>query len=47
VDFAVGILSAVLTSVTFMGVLWSVAAAWTSGLGGTHFSFPAIWSSRW
>jgi len=31
VDFAVGILSAVLTSVTFMGVLWSVGGSLTIG----------------
>src|SRR5262249_54444081 len=31
VDFAVGILSAALTSVTFMGVLWSVGGSLTVG----------------
>ena len=47
VDFAVGILSAVLTSATFMGVLWSVGGNLTIGFGGTESSSPAIWSSRW
>src|ERR1041385_2167931 len=40
VDFAVGILSAVLTSVTFMGVLWSVGGSLTIGLGGSEFYIP-------
>src|SRR6476659_5123834 len=40
VDFAVGILSAVLTSVTFMGVLWSVGGSLTIGFGGREFYIP-------
>jgi putative ATP-binding cassette transporter len=40
VDFAVGILSAVLTSVTFMGVLWSVGGSLTIGSGGSAFTIP-------
>jgi putative ATP-binding cassette transporter len=40
VDFAVGILSAVLTSVTFMGVLWSVGGSLTIGLGGSTIYIP-------
>src|SRR5215212_8328222 len=40
VDFAVGILSAVLTSVTFMGVLWSVGGSLTISLGGSSFYIP-------
>src|SRR3954470_17255440 len=40
VDFAVGILSAVLTSVTFMGVLWSVGGSLTISLGGSSFYVP-------
>jgi len=40
VDFAVGILSAVLTSVTFMGVLWSVGGSLTISLGGSEFYIP-------
>ena len=40
VDFAVGILSAVLTSVTFMGVLWSVGGNLTIGVGGREFFIP-------
>ena len=34
VDFAVGILSALLTSATFMGVLWTVGGNLTIGFGG-------------
>src|SRR3954471_18706576 len=40
VDFAVGILSAVLTSVTFMGVLWSVGGNLDINIGGTHLFIP-------
>src|SRR3954447_20856372 len=40
VDFAVGILSAVLTSATFMGVLWSVGGNLTIGLGGSQIFIP-------
>src|SRR3954447_25447574 len=40
VDFAVGILSAVLTSVTFMGVLWSVGGSITVGTGNSAFTIP-------
>src|SRR5215216_449270 len=40
VDFAVGILSAVLTSVTFMGVLWTVGGDITVPLGGTSVHIP-------
>src|SRR3954469_14762570 len=40
VDFAVGILSAVLTSATFMGVLWSVGGNLTIGIGGTQVFIP-------
>jgi putative ATP-binding cassette transporter len=40
VDFAVGILSAVLTSVTFMGVLWSVGGNLTIGVSGREFFIP-------
>src|SRR5258708_1181640 len=40
VDFAVGILSAVLTSATFMGVLWSVGGNLTIGLGGRQVFIP-------
>jgi putative ATP-binding cassette transporter len=40
VDFAVGILSAVLTSATFMGVLWSVGGNLTIGLGGHQVFIP-------
>src|SRR5882724_9608017 len=40
VDFAVGILSAVLTSVTFTGVLWSVGGGLGISLGGSDFYIP-------
>src|SRR3954449_1311962 len=40
VDFAVGILSAVLTSVTFMGVLWLVGGSLTISLVGSSFYIP-------
>jgi vitamin B12/bleomycin/antimicrobial peptide transport system ATP-binding/permease protein len=40
VDFAVGILSAVLTSVTFMGVLWSVGGSLTVPFGGSDVTIP-------
>src|SRR5437660_8830425 len=40
VDFAVGILSAVLTSVTFMGVLWSVGGNLTISTEGTQIFIP-------
>jgi putative ATP-binding cassette transporter len=40
VDFAVGILSAVLTSATFMGVLWSVGGSLSIGYEGTQIFIP-------
>jgi putative ATP-binding cassette transporter len=40
VDFAVGILSAVLTSATFMGVLWSVGGNLNIEIGGAAFFIP-------
>jgi vitamin B12/bleomycin/antimicrobial peptide transport system ATP-binding/permease protein len=40
VDFAVGILSAALTSATFMGVLWSVGGNLTINIGGTEYFIP-------
>ena len=40
VDFAVGILSALLTSATFMGVLWTVGGNLTIGFGGREFFIP-------
>jgi vitamin B12/bleomycin/antimicrobial peptide transport system ATP-binding/permease protein len=40
VDFAVGILSAVLTSATFMGVLWTVGGNLTIGWGGAQIFIP-------
>src|SRR5581483_10418767 len=40
VDFAVGILSAVLTSATFMGVLWSVGGNLTVAVAGSRIFVP-------
>src|ERR1051325_510522 len=40
VDFAVGILSALLTSVTFMGVLWSVGGNLNINFGGSSWFIP-------
>src|SRR5436305_4748861 len=40
VDFAVGILSAALTSVTFMGILWSVPGSLTVPFGGSNITIP-------
>src|ERR1043166_5370018 len=40
VDFAVGILSAVLTSATFMGVLWQIGGNLTIGWGGSQIFIP-------
>jgi putative ATP-binding cassette transporter len=40
VDFAVGILSAALTSVTFMGVLWTVGGNLNISLGGSAIFIP-------
>jgi putative ATP-binding cassette transporter len=40
VDFAVGILSAALTSATFMGVLWSVGGNLNITVGGTALFIP-------
>ena len=40
VDFAVGILSAVLTSATFMGVLWEVGGNLTIGFEGSQIFIP-------
>jgi vitamin B12/bleomycin/antimicrobial peptide transport system ATP-binding/permease protein len=40
VDFAVGILSAMLTSATFMGVLWSVGGSLTVDWGGSQIVIP-------
>ncbi len=40
VDFAVGILSATLTSATFMGVLWNVGGSLTLDWGGSQIVIP-------
>ena len=46
VDFAVGILSAVLTSATFMGVLWSVGGNLTINIGGREYLHPRLSGHR-
>src|ERR1041384_4129006 len=40
VDFAVGLLSAALTSVTFMGVLWSIGGSIKVPFGGSNITIP-------
>src|SRR5262249_8544548 len=42
VDFAAGILSAVLSAVTFIGVLWSIGGTLTVTLGGRTLEIPAF-----
>jgi vitamin B12/bleomycin/antimicrobial peptide transport system ATP-binding/permease protein len=42
VDFAVGILTAVLTGATFMGVLWQVGGSMTVNLGGSEIVIPGF-----
>jgi putative ATP-binding cassette transporter len=42
VDFASGILSAVLTAVTFVGVLWYIGGSLTIPLGGTSITIPGF-----
>lgn len=42
VDFAVGILSAVLTAITFIGVLWFIGGTLTIPLGGTSIDIPGF-----
>jgi putative ATP-binding cassette transporter len=42
VDFATGILTAVLTAATFIGVLWSVGGSLTLDRGGTSLTIPGF-----
>jgi putative ATP-binding cassette transporter len=42
VDFAVGILSAVLSAITFIGVLWFIGGALTIRIGGSTFDVPGF-----
>jgi vitamin B12/bleomycin/antimicrobial peptide transport system ATP-binding/permease protein len=42
VDFAAGILSAVLSAVTFIGVLWFIGGTLTVTLGGTTLDIPGF-----
>src|SRR5262245_16286029 len=42
VDFATGILSAVLTAVTFIGVLWFIGGTLTISLGATTLAIPGF-----
>jgi putative ATP-binding cassette transporter len=41
VDFAIGLLSAVITAITFIGILWSIGGSLTVAAGGTSFRIPA------
>ncbi|MDU0343402.1 ABC transporter ATP-binding protein/permease [Bosea rubneri] len=41
VDFAIGLLSAVITAITFIGILWSIGGSLTVSAGGTTFEIPA------
>ncbi len=41
VDFAIGLLSAVITIVTFIGILWSIGGALKLDLGGGAITIPA------
>ena len=47
VDLAVGILTAFLTSATFIGVLWSVGGDLNITWNGVDWHIPDISSSRW
>src|SRR5207244_11100349 len=42
VDFAVGILAAALSAITFIGVLWFIGGALTLHLGATTLSIPGF-----
>src|SRR5262245_4899764 len=42
IDFAVGILSALLSAITFIGVLWFIGGALTIQIGGTTRSIPGF-----
>ncbi|WP_186417671.1 SbmA/BacA-like family transporter [Bosea sp. CS1GBMeth4] len=41
VDFAIGLLSAVITAVTFIGILWSIGGSLGVEAHGVHFVIPA------
>lgn len=41
VDFAIGLLSAVITLITFIGILWSIGGSLTIGAGASQFTIPA------
>ena len=42
IDFAVGIFSALLSAITFIGVLWFIGGALTVQLGGTTLTIPGF-----
>lgn len=41
VDFAIGLLSAVITAITFIGILWSIGGALSVEIRGIAFEIPA------
>lgn len=41
VDFAIGLLSAIITVITFVGILWSIGGGLTVGSGTSAFTIPA------
>ncbi|WP_332680985.1 ABC transporter ATP-binding protein/permease [Bosea sp. (in: a-proteobacteria)] len=41
VDFAIGLLSAVITAITFIGILWSIGGSLSIEAGGRTFVIPA------
>ncbi|MGL4439885.1 MAG: ABC transporter ATP-binding protein/permease [Bosea sp. (in: a-proteobacteria)] len=41
VDFAIGLLSAIITVITFVGILWSIGGSLTVGSGAGAFAIPA------
>lgn len=41
VDFAIGLLSAVITAITFIGILWSIGGSLSVEIRGTAFDIPA------
>lgn len=47
VDFAIGLLSAIITLLSFIGILWSIGGSLNVRLGDTHLSIPAylVWAA--
>lgn len=46
VDFAIGLLSAVITAITFIGILWSIGGSLTVAAGGTSFRISRLYGAR-